>query len=50
LALLTKYYSAEEIKENETDGANGMYTGDETCIQSSDEETGRKEPLWMTKA
>jgi hypothetical protein len=35
----TKYYSGDEIKENEMDRARSMYGGEERCIKDFGGET-----------
>jgi hypothetical protein len=37
--LLSKYYSGNQIKEDEMGGACGTYGGDEKCIQGFGEES-----------
>jgi hypothetical protein len=43
--LLTKYYSVDQMKKNEMDGACGTYGGQERCLQGFGGETLGKEPL-----
>jgi hypothetical protein len=39
ILLLMKYYSGDQIKENETGGPCSTYGGEERCIQSFGEDT-----------
>ena len=50
IVLLTKYYSGNQIRKNEMDGARGTYGGEERCIQGFGGETEGKYPTWKTQA
>ena len=49
-ALLTNYYSGDQIKNCEMGGTCGTYGLEEKCIQGFGGETWGKETTWKTKA
>ena len=50
ICLVTKYYSSDQIEENEMGGACSTYGGEERWIQGFGGEARGKEVTWKTQA
>jgi hypothetical protein len=49
-ALITKYFSGDQIEKNEMGGAGSTYGREAMCVMGFDGETWGRESTWKTQA